>query len=101
MFETMKVDGVIIRSDFIASELEARAYIERAVEVLGKVPYCIVAKLSDEGFVDMEYQEEVVPFERVRRITGYLVGGTNRWNDAKTKELGKRVKHTLEEEGER
>lgn len=34
-----------------------------------------------------------VPFERIRRITGYLVGSTDRWNDAKIAELRDRVKH--------
>jgi len=32
--------------------------------------------------------------ERVRRICGYLVGTTDRWNDAKRAELSERVKHT-------
>jgi anaerobic ribonucleoside-triphosphate reductase len=35
-----------------------------------------------------------VGFERIRRITGYLVGSTDRWNDAKRAELKDRVKHT-------
>ena len=34
-----------------------------------------------------------VKFERIRRITGYLVGMVDRWNDAKTTELNDRVKH--------
>jgi ribonucleoside-triphosphate reductase len=32
-------------------------------------------------------------FERIRRITGYLVGTVDRWNDAKKAELADRVKH--------
>ncbi|HHX54705.1 MAG TPA: anaerobic ribonucleoside triphosphate reductase [Clostridiales bacterium] len=32
-------------------------------------------------------------FERIRRITGYLVGTVDNWNDAKRAELGDRVKH--------
>lgn len=32
-------------------------------------------------------------FERIRRITGYLVGTTDRWNDAKRAEERDRVKH--------
>ena len=36
-----------------------------------------------------------VPFERIRRITGYLVGTMNRWNDAKRAEEHDRVKHGL------
>lgn len=34
-----------------------------------------------------------VPFTRVRRITGYLVGDLNRFNDAKRAEVRDRVKH--------
>ena len=36
---------------------------------------------------------EGVKFERIRRITGYLVGTTDRWNNAKKQELEQRVKH--------
>lgn len=36
-----------------------------------------------------------VPFERVRRITGYLVGTMEKWNDAKKAEERDRVKHSL------
>lgn len=36
---------------------------------------------------------EGVEFERVRRITGYLVGTLDRWNDAKKAEEKDRVKH--------
>ena len=35
-------------------------------------------------------------FERIRRITGYLVGSLNRWNDAKRAEERDRVKHSTE-----
>ncbi len=34
-------------------------------------------------------------FERIRRITGYLVGTIDRWNNAKRAEEGERVKHGL------
>lgn len=34
-----------------------------------------------------------MPFERVRRITGYLVGALDRFNDAKRAEERQRVKH--------
>lgn len=34
-----------------------------------------------------------VPFERIHRITGYLVGTTDRFNDAKRAEERDRVKH--------
>ena len=34
-----------------------------------------------------------IGFERIRRITGYLVGDMSRWNDAKKAEEHDRVKH--------
>ena len=34
-----------------------------------------------------------VGFERIRRITGYLVGDLRRFNDAKASEVRDRVKH--------
>ena len=36
-----------------------------------------------------------VPFERIRRITGYLVGTLDRFNDAKRAEVDDRVKHSI------
>jgi ribonucleoside-triphosphate reductase len=39
-------------------------------------------------------------FERLRRITGYLVGSLERWNDAKQAEEKARVKHSVKTEKE-
>ena len=39
---------------------------------------------------------EGVGFERIRRITGYLVGTMDKWNDAKRAEERDRVKHGLQ-----
>ena len=36
-----------------------------------------------------------IGFERIRRITGYLVGTMDRWNDAKSSEETERVKHHI------
>ena len=38
---------------------------------------------------------ERVPFQRIRRITGYLVGDLGRFNDAKRSEVMDRVKHGM------
>ena len=38
-------------------------------------------------------EKDGVPFERIRRITGYLVGTLDKWNDAKRAEEHDRVKH--------
>lgn len=49
--------------------------------------------------MEQEYQliGEGVGFERIRRITGYLVGTIDRFNDAKKAEVRDRVKHQLPE----
>lgn len=38
---------------------------------------------------------EKIPFQRIRRITGYLVGDLGRFNDAKRSEVMDRVKHGM------
>ncbi|MBR3720957.1 MAG: hypothetical protein IKN09_04385 [Clostridia bacterium] len=40
---------------------------------------------------------EGVQFERIRRITGYLVGTVERFNNGKRAEEHDRVKHTFEQ----
>ncbi len=47
-------------------------------------------------FVDLGYSfYNDVPFERIRRITGYLVGTLDRFNDGKRAEEKDRVKHDV------
>ena len=41
-------------------------------------------------------EDEGVPFERIRRITGYLVGTLDKWNDSKRAEERDRVKHKVD-----
>lgn len=50
----------------------------------------------DGDYVNLKYTfKEAMPFQRIRRITGYLVGTTDRWNDAKRAEERDRVKHSV------
>lgn len=80
-------------SDAPVSDEEIRAYIERGNQQhMG----CMVTGLGltvDGDDIDIRYELSPVPFERIRRITGYLVGTMDRWNDAKTAEEHDRVKH--------
>ena len=48
-----------------------------------------------EYFNDHSEWFEEGKFERLRRITGYLVGTLDRWNDAKKAEEAARVKHSV------
>ena len=49
-----------------------------------------VQKMSEK---EMSQYGEGVGFERIRRITGYLVGTIDRFNNAKRAEVNDRVKH--------
>ena len=58
------------------------------------------AAIVEEDLRDNQDEKlgEGVGFERIRRITGYLVGTMDKWNDAKRAEERDRVKHALTEE---
>lgn len=59
-----------------------------------------VNNMENEVLVDNQDEKlgEGVGFERIRRITGYLVGTMDKWNDAKRAEERDRVKHSLTQE---
>ncbi len=50
---------------------------------------------AENGEVNLDYELQPARFERIRRITGYLVGTIDRWNNAKRAEEHDRVKHGL------
>ncbi|MCL2094818.1 anaerobic ribonucleoside triphosphate reductase [Candidatus Saccharibacteria bacterium] len=52
--------------------------------------------ISEEICPACRRKEGDVPFERLRRITGYLAGSLERWNDAKKAEEKARVKHSVD-----
>lgn len=45
----------------------------------------------------MEKYGDGIKFERIRRITGYLVGTLDRFNNGKRAEVRDRVKHGMKE----
>ena len=70
-------------------------YLARAKE---KYPDKVISSMDinlDGEFVDITYHWETVPFERIRRITGYLVGTLDRFNNGKRAEEADRVKHGI------
>lgn len=77
------------------SQAEIDAYAARAEKQNpGKKIDTIDIELDGE-YVNLKYTFEPVPFNRIRRVTGYLVGTLDRWNDAKKCEEADRVKHTI------
>ena len=77
------------------SQKEIDAYIARARD---KYPDKEISSMDialDGEFVDITYHWQTVPVERIRRITGYLVGTLDRFNDGKRAEEADRVKHNI------
>ncbi len=79
-------------------ETLSAAFIESEIEDAEKKTRRRVVKveISDngDGTCTQRFWFSKVPFNRIRRITGYLVGDLNRFNDAKAAEVRDRVKHT-------
>lgn len=50
---------------------------------------------DDENDVELHYKFRPIGFERIRRITGYLVGTLDQWNSGKAAEEKDRVKHSV------
>lgn len=74
---------------------EKAAYITRAKE---KYPGKIISGMDihlDGDYADLTYHWQTVPFERIRRITGYLVGTLDRFNNGKRAEEADRLGHSL------
>ena len=60
---------------------------------LDRDPVCGYSGIIDNVCPSCGRHEGEIPFERIRRITGYLVGTLDRFNDAKRAEVKSRVKH--------
>ncbi len=73
---------------------ESKAYIDYLEKKYNRKLKKLDVKL-DGDYADLSYEFEQVPFERIRRITGYLVGTMDHWNDAKAAEEADRVKHDV------
>ena len=78
----------------VCPQEEINAYIARGAELYGRVPDAIDIKL-DGDYVDIAYHYQNQPFHRIRRITGYLVGTLDRFNNAKRAEEHDRIKHGI------
>ena len=74
-------------------EAELQAYLNHANNTYPHRDGVVNIAL-DGDYVDLSYDFDPVPFQRIRRITGYLVGTLDRFNNAKRKEVDDRVKHT-------
>lgn len=91
---TNVLDLVTVKNGELSTE-EIMAYIHHVEkENPNRSIEALTIELDGE-FVNLSYTLKPVPFERIRRITGYLVGTMDNWNDAKRAEERDRVKHSL------
>lgn len=74
---------------------EIQAYIEHGKKSYPGREIQRMEITVDGEYVDINYYLADQPFERIRRITGYLVGDMRHWNNAKRAEEADRLKHTM------
>ena len=93
-FEEKNIDGVLVtnKGAEIPDE-EVMEYIVRGRKMHTGLVAMTVEVVGDE--VDLKYYTKPVQFDRIRRITGYLVGTLDRFNNGKRAEVGDRVKHGI------
>lgn len=73
---------------------EIQAYVDRARQKFGQEPLGMDITV-DGDYVELSYDFGAQPFQRIRRITGYLVGTLERFNNAKRAEEHDRIKHGM------
>ena len=87
----MKVNVV---GDALSQE-EINAYIDYGEKKYSDREITGMTVKVDGDYVDLQYNFADVPFDRIRRITGYLVGTLDRFNNGKRAEEHDRVKHSV------
>lgn len=92
--EQMKIT---FEADFEISPIETMNYLRFIDKNSGlKNVSAVKVKLLDQNNVDLDITIKPMRFQRIRRITGYLVGDLNRWNNGKRAEEHDRKKHGMD-----
>ena len=99
-FEKSLREYANVPSEAIAEVLKKVEEFETLhVSRLVKIGVDLIAEFGDENAARRYYDDHKQyfgeKFERLRRITGYLVGTLERWNDGKRAEESQRVKHSV------
>ncbi|MEG0314482.1 MAG: anaerobic ribonucleoside-triphosphate reductase [Erysipelotrichaceae bacterium] len=87
------IEGTKITSNEDLSDNEYCAYIAHIKNNNPRQSVEYLDLVFEADDVNMSYRLRPVHFEKIRRITGYLVGTMDHWNNAKTAEESDRVKH--------
>lgn len=87
------IEGIKVYTNVQVPEEELKIYVNRGRSLWKTLSAIYVFVNGDE--VELQYVEDNRAFERIRRITGYLVGTLDRFNDGKRAEESERVKHRI------
>ena len=94
------IDGIqiVVNGCEDMQDKEIRAYINKVRPEKGVVLKKLIITImpGDPDNVVLDWETDKKHFERIRRITGYLVGSMDRWNAAKRAEEHDRLKHYSE-----
>ena len=87
------IDNVNVKVNKKLSDNEIRNYIHNVMKLDKGILTELDISIDDKDNVELEYTFHNQQFYRIRRITGYLTGSVDCWNNAKKSELSDRVKH--------
>ena len=88
-----RIDNVMVEVDENMNEDMAKEYLVFAQNNKQYKEAKIEKVIVKDGKMTIDFVQDKLKFARIRRITGYLTGTVDRWNDAKKAELRDRVKH--------
>lgn len=93
------IDGVTVETLAVddISRAEAEKYVAYVRERVSEPVRTIRVIGLPDGTLNLDYELQGPKFERIRRITGYLTGSIDSWNDSKRAEERDRVKHDLDD----
>ena len=91
--------NVLVNVDNIRNNTNDKVILENAGGIYMRTESNLKSVKEVLDMLELDYdveateEKEIVEIERIRRITGYLVGDTRYWNNAKKAEERDRVKH--------
>ncbi len=89
----------VAKKDIEEALKELNKYENMHVSLLVETGVNLIEKVAGEEAAKKYFNDHSEyfggKFERLRRITGYLVGSLERWNDGKQAEEAARVKHSV------
>lgn len=97
MVQLFRIDGITVEVyNTELTEEEIKLYIDRAKLARPSAKLLKLTLVVDGEDVDITSEYAPTPFERIRRITGYLVGRLNRTSPGKEAEIAERTANTID-----